>query len=620
MPLHWRAVVLILTLMTSGLALASSGQDYVPGEFIVKLKGKSSSSQNNKFMSKAQSKMGLKASFHRMNIHKFKIKPGEDFNQVMAELRDDPDVEYVEPNWIVRRFNDSANDNRILSHSEVQSYFSVSSQSTQAYYQSGAPINMEEAWQSSVSLADQPERPIVAVIDSGVDYNHSVFVDTGAIWTNPLEIAGNGVDDDGNGYVDDVRGWNFASRNNNPMDDDGHGTHVAGIVLGASQDITASSLEPAKVRIMALKFLGADGSGTTSSAISAIYYAVNNGAQVINNSWGGSSYSQALHDALTYAYDNKVLVVSAAGNYTNNNDVMSMYPANYPVPSNLAVAASSDSDNLASFTNYGANTVHIAAPGVVILSTYTGDSFRFMSGTSMAAPLAAGIAAMMLREAPALTGYQVKNLLLDSADYISAFSGKITSASRVNAEGAIWSAKGEINSAASQPAYLASGARSPASSDSVGGCGTIASVMAQQSFENIGRGGGVSGGGFAIVLLSLPLLIWLVLRRKDAKNRRRHDRFLMDSGIKVRMGERELVGQMKTISVGGLSFTADELLDRGGTVSIQISSPDGTEQFQVQGHIVWSEENKAYGVQFDEQRSYVKEAIKQWTGKLSKAN
>ena len=133
-----------------------------------------------------------------------------------------------------------------------------------------------------------PVTPVVAVIDTGLDYNHEVFVDANAVWRNTDEIASNGIDDDGNGYIDDIRGWNFVANNNNPMDDEDHGTHVSGIVLGISQNIFATTLAAAKIKIMPLKFLDSSGSGATSDAVEAIYYAIANGATVINASWGGA--------------------------------------------------------------------------------------------------------------------------------------------------------------------------------------------------------------------------------------------------------------------------------------------------------------------------------------------
>ncbi len=603
-----------------GLVQVAHALDYVPGEVIVKLKGKSSSSSNAQFFSKLNSKLALKGSFSAMNIHRLSLKAGGDVLATVQELKADPSVEYAEPNWLLHKSDeDSLASSQSMSLDDVREQM----QSGDTYVQNYANVGVEQAWPIEATLAQVTEKPIVAIIDTGVDYNHLIFHDSGAMWRNPGEIAGNGVDDDGNGYVDDIYGWNFHAKSNNPMDDDEHGTHVAGIVLGVGQDIFPTTWEPAKIRIMALKFLGADGSGSTSDAVAAVYYAVNNGAQVINNSWGGSNYSQALHDALTYAYEHKVVVVSAAGNYGKNNDSVSMYPANYPVPGQITVAATTDADNLASFSNYGPSKVHVAAPGVSILSSVPGDQYRFMSGTSMATPFVSGLAALVLREAPNLTGYQVKNLILNSATQVNGLSTKVYSKGRADAYDAISAARLQASTASYQPEYKAE-SRSPASAaegeaaqSGPKGCGTVSTALL---YGSGGDGQGPMSMRMLATLVALtlcPLIVWQVMRaRPGTVQRRKYDRFLMNSAIRLNVDGRELVGHMRTISEGGLSFEANTMLEKGGILTMSIQSPDGKESVQVQGHIVWSEENKSYGVQFDHAREGVLSSIRGWTQKL----
>jgi subtilisin family serine protease len=593
---------------------SASAQDFVQGELLIKLRGKSSSVASNQFFGKMQGKMSLKASFGALNIHKFQLKAGADVWATINELRNDPAIDYVEPNYFLKKFDDSMASSQSYSDSDVEALL----QPGDSYSQSYANVHVNQAWAQEKTLAQNPERPIVAIVDTGVDYNHKIFQQSGAMWVNPGEIAGNGVDDDGNGYIDDVYGYNFHDHNANPMDNDEHGTHCAGIVLGVGQDIFATTLEPARIRIMALKFLGADGSGSTGDAVSAIYYAVNNGASVINNSWGGSNYSQSLHDALIYAYNHHVLIASAAGNYSSNNDAVSMYPSNYPVPGQISIAASNDSDNLASFSNFGANSVHLAAPGVSILSSIPGNQYRFMSGTSMATPFAAGLAALAIREAPGLTGYQIKNLLINSSVLTNSLTGKVSSRGRADAYNAVMAAKSEVSTSGFQPDYKDAG-RAVASADaSVGakGCGTVSSALIAGSQ---GAGPTTPGQTVAIIVAFtlLPLIAWQFARsRKLQTSRRRHDRFLMSSAIRLSVEGRELIGHMRTISEGGLSFEANTMLEKGGIVKIQIQSPDGTETVQVDGHIVWSEQNKAYGVQFDEAKDTALSSIRGWTNRL----
>ncbi len=607
--------------------VSSLAQSYVPGEVLVRFKGKASSTLVNQFVSKMQGKLSFKSSQEGLNIHRFAMKTGDDVMATVRELQQDSSVEYAEPNYILTKFETPGPTSQEFTSSEAHSMF----QAGDSYQQSYAAVNVDGAWPQMSTLAQVSTKTIVAVIDTGVDYNHEVFNDSGAIWVNTDEIAGNGVDDDGNGYIDDVRGWNFHDGNATPMDNDshGHGTHTAGIVLGVGQDIMATTLEAARIQIMPLKFLGADGSGSTSDAVSAIYYAVRKGAKVINNSWGGSSYSQALHDAITYAYNQQVLVVSAAGNYGKNNDSNDMYPANYPVPGQIVVAATNDSDALASFSNYGASSVHIAAPGVSILSATPSNSYRYMSGTSMATPFISGLAAMMFREATSLTGYQIKNLLTTYGDTVAALNTKTSSHQRTNAYSAINAAKGQSATASFQPNYVQDNSRAPASTassesssgdSSPKGCGLVSTVIGG------GSGGsnsmGVRDALVFLSLLALPLVAWQLVRRRALsaiEHRRRFERFAMDSEIKVLAGGRMLVAQMKTISQGGLSFNAQSMLDKGGIITMQIQSPDGREVIQVQGHVVWSEKNESYGVQFDSVQDVVANSIQRWGSMLLKA-
>lgn len=608
-------ITLVLLLGTSVWA-----QEFVPGEVIVKLKsaGKGQGSSAPQFLGKMQGKLALKSSIGRMNMHKFGINNNQSVQELVAELKADPEVEYAEPNYILKKIEDTDFNSQTFTAQDVQGM----SFGDGRYYQSSAQIRMEQAWANSTTLQDNPAKVIVAVIDTGVDYNHEVLVDSQAIWINPGEVANNGIDDDRNGYVDDIRGWNFFADSKNPMDDDNHGTHVAGIIVGAGVDIFANSIPESKILIMPLKFLGGNGSGSTSDAVQAIYYAVQMGAQVINNSWGGSSYSQALHDALTYAYSNNVSIVTAAGNYSKNNDVVAMYPANYPVPGQISVAATNDSDNLASFSNYGLNTVHVASPGVSILSSVIGNQYRYMSGTSMAAPLVAGLAAMTLRESPNLSGYQVKNLIMNSTKAVSSISSKIYTGGRVDAELVVSHAQSEGGTQSYLPSYVAKGGGREIASESSqgGGCGLVSSAFMRSSGKPGGPFNNTSGISVILALTLLPLVVWQAVRsREAAKNRRKHERFEMNSEIRVQIGGRELVGQMKTISLGGLSFNADTMLEKGGVVTMQIASPEGKEKIEVQGHIVWSEANKAYGVQFDAAKKSALESISSWTQGLARA-
>lgn len=238
---------------------------------------------------------------------------------------------------------------------------------------------------------------IVAVIDTGVDYSHPDLRQH--MWRNPGEVEGNGIDDDKNGYVDDVYGVNTADGTGDPMDENGHGTHVAGIILNAAGELGPES---GRVKIMALRFLNAQGMGGLVAAIKALEYLVDMkrrgvDVRISNNSWGGAPYSDVLMSAVGMVKDAEIAFVAAAGNFGTNNDEKPEYPASLQLSNVVSVAAVDSDNNLASFSNYGEHSVQVAAPGVKITSTFLKNSYKTMSGTSMAAPAIAGELAEALK-------------------------------------------------------------------------------------------------------------------------------------------------------------------------------------------------------------------------------
>jgi thermitase len=327
-----------------------------------------------------------------------------------------PNVLYAEPNYVVQAAG--LPDDR---------YFSELWGLHNTGQTGGTPdcdIDAPEAW----DLAHGSSDVIVAVIDTGVDYSHPDLAAN--IWVNTGEIAGNGIDDDGNGYIDDVRGWDFANNDNTPMDDNGHGTHCAGTIGAVGNNGIGVAGVMWTTRIMPLKFLNADGSGYTDDAVSAILYANRNGAHVISNSWGGGGSSQSLKDAIDQS---AAVVACAAGNSGRNNNNIAFYPASYASPQIIAVAATDYNDNLASFSNYGTTSVDVAAPGVDILSTYPGGKYAWMSGTSMATPHVAGLAGAIQARYPEMTNLQIKDRIMDTVDKNSGLAKKIASGGRINA-------------------------------------------------------------------------------------------------------------------------------------------------------------------------------------------
>lgn len=304
-----------------------------------------------------------------------------------------------------------------------------------------ADIDAVEAWDVTIGSRDV----VVAVIDSGIDYTHPDLAAN--IWTNLGEIANNGLDDDNNGFVDDIHGYDFANSDADPMDDNGHGTHVAG-TIGAfgNNSLGISGVSPL-VRLMALKFLGSNGSGSSYAAIRAINYATmmaNRGAgvRVTNNSWGGSPGTDALRQAIADSGAAGVMFVASAGNggsdrIGDDNDQLSYFPSSFDLTNIVSVAATDHNDNLATFSNYGKSAVDVAAPGVSILSTvpafYDASMYSSFRGTSMATPHVTGIAALAWALKPQASIREVKDAILLQGDPLPSLESTTVSGRRVNA-------------------------------------------------------------------------------------------------------------------------------------------------------------------------------------------
>jgi len=306
-----------------------------------------------------------------------------------------------------------------------------------------ADIDAPEAWQVSTGSRDV----IVGVVDTGIDYTHPDLAAN--IWVNPGEIAGNGLDDDGNGFVDDVHGYDFVNNDGDPFDDNGHGTHVAGTIGGVGNNGIGVTGVNWEVSLMGLKFLSDSGSGSTSAAIQAINYATmmrtqyGQNIRVTNNSWGGGGSSDAMRQAIEAGAAADILFVAAAGNDGSNNDANPQYPASYTSEAVVSVAATNRNDALAGFSNYGATSVDLAAPGAGIVSTVPGGGYASYSGTSMATPHVAGAAALALAVDPTLSVADLKTALLGTVDGVSGLAGKILTGGRLNAGSLIASLSSE---------------------------------------------------------------------------------------------------------------------------------------------------------------------------------
>jgi len=301
----------------------------------------------------------------------------------------------------------------------------------------GADIRAETAWNTTTGSRGV----VVAVIDTGVDYTHPDLAAN--IWTNPREIAGDGIDNDGNGYVDDVRGWDFANGDADPMDDHSHGTHVAGTIGATGANGVGVTGVSWQVSIMPLKFMSGTGRGTTSSAIAAINYATlmrrDFGINVVatNNSWGGGGASLALEASIAAGGRAGVLFVAAAGNSASDNDLAPSYPASFADPTVITVAASDRMNTLAGFSSFGATSVDLVAPGASIYSTLPGGSYGWFSGTSMATPHVTGTIALLAAAAPRASADDLRMAILGGARPVTAFAGKVATGGLLDATAAL---------------------------------------------------------------------------------------------------------------------------------------------------------------------------------------
>ena len=423
------------TLLSSEQKQAESlNEEYAPDEIIVKFKAGTSddtisviNSKNKVVSSEKIIKKNPKAvenentkiiKKHGLDmIYLLKLPKNSDVNKMVSKYNENPDVEYAEPNYKVYV------DATILD----DDYFSLLWGMHNIGQDGGtadADIDALEAWDITTGSSDI----VVAVIDTGVDYNHPDLNDN--MWVNPDETL-NGNDDDGNGYIDDIRGWDFFSNDNNPYDQSGHGTHCSGTIAAVGNNGIGVVGVSWNAKIMPLRFLGPAG-GSTDDAILAIIYATKNGADIMSNSWGGGPHSQSLEDAISAADAAGILFVAAAGNTETDNDVLPHYPSSYDVLNVVSVAATDRNDALASFSNYGPDSVDLGAPGVYIASTYPRNRYVYMSGTSMAAPHVAGAAALILAQNPEISVADLKARILGSVDLIPALDEITVTGGRLN--------------------------------------------------------------------------------------------------------------------------------------------------------------------------------------------
>ncbi|MDQ4122742.1 MAG: S8 family serine peptidase [Acidobacteriota bacterium] len=402
--------------------IVSKRDNFVPGELLVKFKSESALANSNSLH--AETGAAVTKEFQELGWQIVKLPDNVSTEQALSQYAKSSEIEYIQPNYIYRLAATTPNDTSFGSLYGMQK------------------ISAPTAWDTTTGNSNI----VVAVIDTGIRLTHEDLAAN--IWQNAGEIAGNGIDDDANGYVDDKFGYDFINNDPDPNDDYNHGTHVAGTIGGVGNNGKGVAGVNWNVGLMALKIHAANGHSTSAKIIEAFNYVLTMktrgvNIRVTNNSYGGCNeacgYDQAVKDAIDAAGRADILNVFAAGNNSANTETTPFYPASYNSPSILSVAASDQNDNRSGFSSYGATSVDLAAPGTLILSAVNGGDTAYSSfnGTSMATPHAAGAAALLLAAHPNLSAASLKATLMNSVDVLPQWNGVVKTGGRLNIARAI---------------------------------------------------------------------------------------------------------------------------------------------------------------------------------------
>jgi hypothetical protein len=431
-------VFLTLSSLVVSDSFAAPQENHVPGEIIIHFKSK----LKPQFLdSISQVKVSL-ARFELLSARVLspdsqllllKIADDAKLQSAIAKIENQEDVDFAEPNYKLKLSSELSDDPLFIKNWNLNNVGQATESGKTGKW--GADINVLPLWRQGVV---GNRKIIVAVVDTGIDWNHedlrqNIFTNAG----ERDELATNGKDDDNNGYIDDIHGWNFVANNNQSQDDNRHGTHCAGIIGAVGNNGIGIVGVNWQVSLLPIKFINRDGEGATSDAIEGMRYAGLMGAKIFSNSWGGGEYSKALRLSIERANADGILFVAAAGNSKSNNDYRASYPANYKLPNIVSVGASNNLDEKAYFSNYGRGNVHVMAPGQEIYSTLPNNQYGPLSGTSMAAPQVSGIAALILSVNPDLSPLSIRERLIRTSEPLYSLKAFVQAQGRINAFNAI---------------------------------------------------------------------------------------------------------------------------------------------------------------------------------------
>lgn len=481
----------------------NSNFPYVEGEVLVKYKSSRKMVKRHDLHGKAGAGIHLEDLYNTLNVYHYKTGNGSTYttNQLIEIFKQDPNVEIVEPNYIISvdGFASSMPPPRVEGLSNDEMEYKNETINT---------VGILDSWDE---VEYKPDQTIVAVLDTGIQTSHEALKDF--LWTNNNEIK-NGIDDDKNGFIDDIHGWNFVDNNSNLDDISGHGTGVAGVVKQTFSDLLTDHPhdKATNISIMSVKFLTLDpitnkSVGNTAGALAAIDYATKNGARVINASWGDYIKSKALEKAIYDSYKKDIVFVTAAGNsssFGNNNDIIPYYPSNFKVPNVISVGASNLDDMLVVSSNYGINSVHLVAPGQFIWTTASDKQnnsyYTQTSGTSISTPFVSGAIATLVNLRPDLPAHQIKDILLNSSDEVILLENKIQNSRRLNMLNSVI----EVYDAKRDTRYNYYEFSSLSEEPNSSGCGLISS--------DTNYTGGQTNVFLSLFMLIFPFLLCLKLR------------------------------------------------------------------------------------------------------------